>query len=67
MTFVRGKRPLKALLGFFANVQMNSLPQNFLTNVFNAMTSSDDDDVWHRGLYIISEYIGNQEIEATKA
>ncbi len=58
LKFVRGKRPLKALLGFFANVHLNFLPPNFITNVFNAMVSSDDEDVWHRALYIISEYIG---------
>jgi len=32
------------------------LPDNFLTNVFNAMVSSEDESVWHRSLYILSDY-----------
>ena len=57
LTFARGKRPLTAVLGFFANIQIKVLPENFLTNVFTAMSSSDNDGVWHRALFILTEYV----------
>lgn len=66
LTFVRGKRPLTAILGFFANIQLVELPDNLTTNTFTAMASSDDDGVWHRALFIISEYNQKIKIETAK-
>jgi len=56
LKFVRGKRPLTAILGFFANVSLKEVPNGLLTNTFKAMSDSEDEGIWHRALYIISEH-----------
>ena len=65
LKFVRGKRPLTAILGFFANVELQQLPPDLLSNVFKAMISSEDEGVWHRGLYILSEHQEHQSLTQT--
>ena len=55
LKFVRGDRPLTAILGFFANVELKELPNDLHSNVVNAMITSSNEGVWHRGLYILTE------------
>jgi hypothetical protein len=50
-------RPLTAILTLFANIQLKKLPNNMLTNVFKALISCEDQGVWHRALFILTEYV----------
>jgi hypothetical protein len=66
LTFVRGKRPLIAILGFFANVQLRELPSNLLTTVCQVCLEEPDQDIWHRSVYILTNYVEHQRIDKPK-
>lgn len=56
LKYVGGDRPLLAILGFFANVDLDKAPEDLTTVVFKAMASSQNEGVWHRALYVLTEY-----------
>lgn len=56
LKYVRGDRPLKAILGFFANVELDKAPEDLTTVVFKALASSQNEGVWHRALYVLAEF-----------
>ena len=66
LTFVRGKRPLIAILGFFANVQLREVPAGLLSNVCQVCQEQPDEDIWHRAVYILTNYVEHQRIDRAK-
>jgi hypothetical protein len=67
LSFSTSVRPLLALLSFFANIKMTSLPKLMLTNVFKSLVVCQDEGVWHRALFILTDYIELQEIELSNS
>jgi hypothetical protein len=65
LSFVRGNRPLTAILGFFANIPIVDPPAELATNVFLALVSSENEGVWHRGFSILAEV--GQRIQLPRA
>lgn len=42
LSFVRGNRPLTAILGFFANLELPEVPPGLVNNVFDAIVTTED-------------------------
>ena len=64
LKFVKGQRPLIAILGCFANLQkLEDPPADLSTNVFRAMTTTDDEGIRHRALITLCDYMEEQQID----